>query len=89
MKRKEDMKDMMEELGDKLMAAVYKNLLGPALWKPAVIKGDEVSKPYLVVSKDIGGMVLIARMIDADDLYEVSEDDLMDMVLGAGDKTKN
>ena len=45
--------------------------------------------PYMQISEDFAGMVLVARWVRTDLVKEISRDDMVDMLVGSDGRTKN
>ena len=84
-------KDKLYKLADKVGANVFEavclGLLPPEDWEPVLLKGSDV--PYMVVSKELGGMVMVARWAAPESLKKLTEEDMVDLVVGADGRSTN
>ena len=87
MSKKDELYKLANKVGANVFEAVCLGLLPPEEWEPVLLPGSDV--PYMIVSKDLGGMVMIARWASPKSLTKLTEEDMVDLVVGADDRNTN
>lgn len=87
MSKKDELYKLADKVGANVFEAVCLGLLPPEEWKPVILKGSNV--PYMIVSKDLGGMVMVARWANPKTLTHLTEEDMVDLVVGADNRNTN
>ena len=87
MSKKDELYKLAEGVGENIYEAVCLGLLPPDEWEPVLLTGSDV--PYTIVSKELGGMVMVARWANPKALSPLTEDDLADLVVGADGRNTN
>ena len=87
MSKKDELYKLAENVGANVFEAVCLGLLPPEEWKPVLLKGSDA--PYMIVSKDLSGMVMVARWARPEALTSLTEEDLADLVVGVDGRSTN
>lgn len=87
MSNKDKLYKLAEEVGANVFEAVCLGLLPPEKWEPVLLTGSDV--PYMIVSKELGGMVMVARWASPKALTPLAEEDMVDLVVGADGRNTN
>ena len=88
MNRKERLYKIADETGEDIYNMIGAALLPMEEWEPAVI-GNGKDGVYMVVSENFGGMVMVARWVNAKSISYITSDDIADMIVGSDGQTKN
>lgn len=87
MSKKDELYKLADKVGANVFEAVCLGLLPPEEWEPVLLTGSDV--PYMVVSKELGGMVMVARWAAPESLTKLTEEDMVDLVIGADGRNTN
>ena len=87
MSKKDELYELADAVGANVFEAVCLGLLPPEEWKPVLLKGSDA--PYMIVSKDLSGMVMVARWAAPESLTPLTEEDIVDLIVGADDRSTN
>jgi len=89
MSKKEELYKIADKIGEQVMEDIYARLLPPEMWQPVVMKGGKDPYPYMVLSTEVGGMVMVARWANVNQIQSITEDDIADMIIGSDGRTTN
>ena len=87
MSKKDELYKLANKVGANVFEAVCLGLLPPEEWEPVLLPGSDV--PYMIVSKDVGGMVMVARWINPSAITKITSEDIADMIVGADGRSTN
>jgi len=88
MSNKDKLYKLADKIGEQVFDTICIQLLQPDEWYPVAIKGN-ADVPYMVVSKDVGGMVMVARWINPSAITKITSEDIADMIVGADGRSTN
>ena len=89
MNKKKELYDIADKIGEQVFEQICAGLLPPEMWKPVVMKDGKDPLPYMVLSKQIGGMVMVAKWVNINQVQSVTEDDMADMIVGSDGRSTN
>ena len=89
MSKKKELYDIADKIGEQVFEQICAGLLPPEKWKPVVLKGAKYPIPYMVLSTEVGGMVMVAKWVNVNQIQSVTEDDMADMIVGSDGRSTN
>ena len=88
MGKRERLYEIADQTGEEIVTKIGAALLPMSEWRPAVI-GNGKDAVYMAISENFGGMIMVAKWVNAKSISYITGDDIADMIVGSDGRTTN